>query len=74
MHDPRLASGLAKRVNTDGFALLPPNGTLDGEVNHFWNPTDRCCDFGKTGGDDVAFLTELVTAIHLATETPSWTL
>ena len=48
------------RVNTDGFALLLPNGVLDGEGNRFWNPTDRCCDGGKTGEDDVAYLTELV--------------
>ena len=46
--------------NTDGFALLLPNGALDGEGNRFWNPTDRCCDGGKSGEDDVAYLTELV--------------
>ncbi len=51
---------LHERVNTDGFALLLPNGALDGEGNRFWNPTDRCCDFGKTGEDDVAYLTEPV--------------
>ena len=51
---------LHERVNTDGFALLLPNGALDGEGNRFWNPTDRCCDGGKTGEDDVAYLTELV--------------
>ena len=51
---------LHERVNTDGFALLLPNGTLDGQGIRFWNPTDRCCDSGKTGGDDVAYLTELV--------------
>ena len=53
---------LHERVNTDGFALLLPNGTVDGEGNRFWNPTDRCCDSGKTGEDDVAYLTELVEA------------
>ena len=51
---------LHERVNTDGFALLLPNGIVDGEGNRFWNPTDRCCDSGKTGEDDVAYLTELV--------------
>ena len=51
---------LHERVNTDGFALLLPNGTRDGAGNRFWNPTDRCCDGGKTGEDDVAFLTELL--------------
>ena len=51
---------LHERVNTDGFALLLPTGTLDGAGNPFWNPTDDCCDGGKTGEDDVAYLTELV--------------
>ncbi len=51
---------LHERVNTDGLALLLPNGALDGEGNRFWNPTDRCCDGGKSGEDDVAYLTELV--------------
>lgn len=52
---------LHERVNTDGFALLLPNGTRDGEGNRSWNPTDECCDSAKAGGDDVAFLTEVVT-------------
>ena len=51
---------LHERVNTDGFALLLPNGTRDGVGNRFWNPTDQCCDSGKSGEDDVAYLTELV--------------
>ena len=51
---------LHERVNTDGFALLLPNGALNAEGNRFWNPTDECCDGGKSGEDDVAYLTELV--------------
>ena len=51
---------LHERVNTDGFALLLPNGALNAEGNRFWNPTDECCEGGKSGGDDVAYLTELV--------------
>ena len=51
---------LHKRVNTDGFALLLPNGALNAEGDRFWNPTDECCDGGKSGEDDVAYLTELV--------------
>lgn len=52
---------LHERVNTDGFALLLPNGTFDAQGNRFWNPTDRCCDGGKSSEDDVAYLTEFVT-------------
>ena len=53
---------LHEHVNTDGFALLLPNGTLDGGDYQFWNPTDQCCDGGKSGEDDVAYLTELVAS------------
>ena len=51
---------LHERVNTDGFALLLPNGIRDGAGSRFWNPTDDCCEGGKSGEDDVAYLTELV--------------
>ena len=51
---------LHEHMNADGFALLLPNGALDAEGNPFWNPTERDADSGKGGGDDVAYLTELV--------------
>ena len=51
---------LHKRVNSDGFALLLPTGASGSDGTTFWNPTDRCCEGGKTGEDDVAYLTELV--------------
>ena len=53
---------LHERVNVDGFALLLPNGAVNEEGSRFWNPTDECCDGGKSGGDDVAYLTELVAS------------
>ncbi len=59
---------LHERVHTDGFALLLPNGQLDGQGNRFWNPTDRCCEGGKSGEDDVAYLTELVAEARKARE------
>ena len=51
---------LHERVNADGFALLLPNALPDGAGNPAWNPTDRCCDGGKAGEDDIGYLTELV--------------
>ena len=51
---------LHERVNVDGFALLIPNGMVNDEGSRFWNPTDECCEGGKGGEDDVAYLTELV--------------
>ena len=50
-----------ERVNSHGFAILLPTGSLDAQGNPFWNPTDHCCDGGKSGEDDVAYLTDLVT-------------
>ena len=38
---------LHERVNTDGFALLIPNGWINSMGYQFWNPTDECCDGGK---------------------------
>ena len=51
---------LHEHVNIRGFGLLLPNGIRDGDGNRFWNPTDHCCEGGKSGEDDVAYLTELV--------------
>ena len=52
-------------MNTDGFALLLPNGAPDGEGNRSWNPTDgtfteKTGKTDKASQDDVAYLTELV--------------
>ena len=58
--DHSLYFPLHERANEAGFALLLANGTMDAEGNRFWNPTDQCCGSGKTGEDDVAYLTELV--------------
>lgn len=51
---------LHKRVNSHGFTLLMPTGSRNAEGYRFWNPTDECCQGGKSGEDDVAYLTELV--------------
>ena len=58
--DHTLYVPLHARVKSHGFALLLPNGIPNDEGNRFWNPTDECCDGGKSGEDDVAYLTELV--------------
>ena len=57
---------LHERVNSDGFALLLPNGAPDGEGNRSWNPTDgtfteKTGKTDKASQDDVAYLTELVS-------------
>ena len=46
--------------NPLGFALILPEGTINSEDKPFWNATPECCDFEKTGVDDVAYLKSLV--------------
>lgn len=60
--DHSLYFPLHERVNSHGFALLLPNGISNNEGSRFWNPTDECCDGGKSGENDVAYLTELVAS------------
>ena len=48
------------RVNTGGFALLLPNGTVDPNGNRFWSATGWCCDLYGSGVDDVESLSALV--------------
>ena len=52
--------GLRPEVDKRGYLLAYPDGTKDAQGNHFWNATDACCDFGKTGVDDVAYLDAVI--------------
>ncbi len=51
---------LHERVNSHGLAVLLPTGSRNADGFTFWNPTDECCQVGKSGQDDVGYLTELV--------------
>ena len=53
----------SRRASMDGFFLALPDGTFDAGGNRFWNATPACCDFGRTGTDDVAYLWNLVDEI-----------
>lgn len=55
--------GLINLVDEKKFLLVAPDGTPDKSGKRFWNAVDTCCDFGKTGVDDVKFLTGLVDEI-----------
>ena len=46
-----------------GVILVLPDGTEDRRGNQFWNADERCCDFGRTGVDDVAYLTGLLDEV-----------
>ncbi|MBT9555249.1 MAG: hypothetical protein IV100_04425 [Myxococcales bacterium] len=52
--------GISAEARTRGVIAIIPDGTVDIEGSPFWNATDACCDFGKTGVDDVAYLTGLL--------------
>ena len=69
--------GLRYRASLRGFILLTPEGTVtpkgtlgaDGKDlggNQFWNATDACCDFGKTGVDDTGYLLALIEKMKRA--------
>ena len=51
--------GLSKRVASEKFLLVIPDGTPDSEGMRFWNAT-LCCDFENNGVDDVAYILSLV--------------
>jgi len=63
------------RTTLKGFILVTPEGTVtpngvkgkkgeDFSGKQFWNATDFCCDFGKTGVDDVDYLTKLIETVQ----------
>lgn len=51
-------AGFADRT---GILFAWPEGTQEaGGGKHFWNATDACCDFAKSGVDDVAWLDAVI--------------
>jgi pimeloyl-ACP methyl ester carboxylesterase len=55
--------GLPALADTAGFLLATPNGTRDLFGNRFWNGTDACCDWFRTGVDDVAYIDAVIDEI-----------
>ena len=43
--------------------IAAPDGTLNSGGKRFWNATPACCDFGRTGVDDVAYLSAVIKDI-----------
>ena len=46
-----------------GLAYIAPNGMKDGSGNRYWNASNACCDFAKTGVNDVAYIDGLLDEI-----------
>jgi len=54
------AIGLEAVADANGFALAYPDGSVDSRGRRFWNATDACCDFDRTGVDDVGYVRWLI--------------
>jgi polyhydroxybutyrate depolymerase len=54
---------LNEQADKAGFLLATPNGTRDLMGNRFWNATDACCDFYRSGVDDVGYLDAVLDEI-----------
>lgn len=52
--------GISRRLNTDQYAVILPEGSKNPNGQRFWNATDYCCDFWNTQPDDVGYLNSLV--------------
>jgi polyhydroxybutyrate depolymerase len=50
-------------VDEKNFVLVRPNGTANSVGKRFWNATGYCCDFERTGVDDVAYLRSLIAEV-----------
>jgi polyhydroxybutyrate depolymerase len=47
-----------------GFLYAYPDGTVDSTGARFWNATDACCDFDRSGVADDAYLDGVITAVQ----------
>jgi poly(3-hydroxybutyrate) depolymerase len=46
-----------------GLAYLAPDGLKDGSGNRYWNASNACCDFAKSGVNDVQYIDGLIDEI-----------
>ncbi len=49
-----------------GFLYAMPDGTKDQQGRRFWNASEACCDFSRSGVDDSAYLQRLIEAVKSA--------
>ncbi len=59
----RLLTRMDRHQNALGFVLLTPQSTTDKDGNTFWNGSNYCCDFYKSGVDDKAYIRQLIEHI-----------
>lgn len=54
---------LTEESDRRGFLYAMPDGTRDPGGDRFWNATDACCDFSRTGVDDAGYLRRLIDTV-----------
>jgi polyhydroxybutyrate depolymerase len=54
---------LTAESDSRGFLYAAPDGTTDPDGEQFWNATDACCDFHRTGVDDSGYLRRLIDTV-----------
>lgn len=52
--------GLGRLADRRTFLLATPDGTLDATGRRYWNATDACCDFARSGIDDVGYVMAII--------------
>jgi polyhydroxybutyrate depolymerase len=56
--------GLTAESDRRGFLYALPDGTRTARGQQFWNATDACCDFDRTGVDDAGYLRRLIEQVR----------
>jgi polyhydroxybutyrate depolymerase len=55
--------GLEDQADDFGLLLLAPSGTRDSSGEGFWNASDACCDFERSGVDDSGYIADLIEEV-----------
>jgi polyhydroxybutyrate depolymerase len=55
--------GMRDLAKDRGVFVLAPDGMVDANGKQFWNADPACCDFAKTGVDDVAYIGGLIDTV-----------
>ena len=55
---------LGALANQRGYLYALPDGTFNDSGIRFWNATDACCDFDRSGVDDVSYLARVIKEIQ----------
>ena len=55
---------LGELAKQRGYLYALPDGTFNSSGVRFWNATDACCDFDRSGVDDVGYLARVIKEIR----------